>query len=212
MRWPGTRRRRSRRGPGRRERSSCSRGRALGAGAPQHVEPAVEQDAVELERERTLHPDTVEAAIRRASDELAVRVHEPGDALQSASVTAGYQARTSSARSAGGVGAERSMRSSSRWTASPISVAMEARRPRLAGRPRRRSHAHDPLGVVAVGAALEERERAEREACDAVSGGSGTTVSSWSRGAGGGSVSPLPSKSASCRSSSPGDGLGRTGR
>ena len=76
----------------------------------------------------------------------------------------GYHATTSS--SEGGTGFARSMPSSSRWTASPISVA---RHPGLAGDAPvlvDRPHADDALGVEAVRAALEERERRVRESPD----------------------------------------------
>ena len=110
-------------------------------------------------------------------------------------------------RRSGAAGAARSTSSSSRCTASPISVGCRPPSPVAPGAPlpRRGLHARDALGVVAVAAAVEQGDRAVGEPRDAArTAARGISTSSRSRGAGAGISSPAPSKSTSWPSSSPG--------
>ena len=103
------------------------------------------------------------AAMRARELRLAVRLDERRIRSTLLVGRAGYQrAHRLDVRARAGARGRR--RSSRRWTASPISVAA---RPVVPGRGRRcavaLAHPGDPLGEVAVRAALEERERAEGE-------------------------------------------------
>ena len=111
------------------------------------------------------------AATRRPAPSRSTRATRRRSAPAPRRSRPGTSARTCSS-SGGGAGAARSTLSSSRCTASPISVAASPA-PCAGIRPLAAtgSHAADALGVVAVGAALEERERAVREAARPVCGG-----------------------------------------
>ena len=101
------------------------------------------------------------AAIRRASSEPQYDATKPAMRSSSSSVTAGYQARTCSTS-----GARRRLQVDELEQAVHRVADLGRRQPALPGDRAvrvRRPHAGDALGVVAVGAALEERERAVGE-------------------------------------------------
>ena len=109
-----------------------------------------------------------DAATRAASSEAQYASTSVGDPRRARPAsTVGYQASTSAASSAGSgaAGADRSTRSSSRCTASPISVA---RRPPSAPPPVvvARPDAGDALGPESERARVVLRDGAEREACE----------------------------------------------
>ena len=133
-----------------------------GAVAPEHVEPTVEQHAVVLERERALgHRARQASRCARASSDVQYASTNASIRSSSSSETSGYQSRTTD--TSGSAGADRSTSSSRRCTASPISVAVSPPSP-TRQRAALLAQARDALGVVAVRAALEQRERRVGEA------------------------------------------------
>ena len=125
-----------------------------------------------LERERPLGTGAGELREPLGQGGRAVRVDEDGDTVELVVSTSGYQSRTAASRFArGGVdGSSSGTSSSRRCTASPISVAARPPSPPLAPHGLTAWEAENALGVEAVRAALEERERAVREAPNVVDG------------------------------------------
>ena len=130
--------------------------------------PAVRAGGRRRARTRTAAP-----AARLRARRSAARASEPQyDATKPRSASAPRRSRPDTrrapARRPAARAPRRSTSSSRRWTASPTSVAARPLCPATVAVRRPRPHAGDPLGVVAVRAALEERERAVREPAHAV--------------------------------------------
>ena len=134
------------------------------------VEPAVQQHAVVLERERPLGLCARKGRDAPRELRVAVRAHEPADPLQ---LVVGH------ARIPGAHACDEIVWRQRPFQADELEQAVhgvanlgrgQARRPRhgapFVGRP----HPDDTFGVVPVGATVEERERTEREAPDAMNG------------------------------------------